>query len=447
MTVLLASLTLASCIHYQAGSLDPGTTAADFSRRRLDDPSLRPHLVAAGSTRARTTWPLDRWTLRDLQAVALHYHPEIAVSKAKAASAIAAITTADTPPNPTLSLTPEYGSNPGAGVSPWILGFSPDITIETAGKRQARTKQARHQANSAVLAISDTSWLVMSAVRAALVDLEASRQRLTLLEEQQRNDDELIAALTARVSAGESPHSELALYQSQRGRNAIDLADARSRVDSGVAKLADAMGMPASSMQRQSLDWPDFNRLPAPPAEARLRKSALLERSDLLAALEDYAASDSSLRLEIARQYPDLHVNPGYTFDQGQSKWALGIGMTLPVDRNLGPIREAIAKRDEASAIFQRVQIGISGELSQALASYRSDLSRLRDVQSLLAVQEKEAGNALELSRQGEGTRIPVLEARGTILQAKLAVIDAIAQANQSLGKLQDSARLTLEPS
>ncbi|MEK7954058.1 TolC family protein [Luteolibacter soli] len=445
MPALLAFVTLSGCIHYQPLALDPATTAADFSHRRLDDPALRPHLVAAGSAHAKHAWPLESWSLHDLQAAALHYHPEIAVAKAKAASSIAAITTADTAPNPTLSFTPEYGVNPGAGVSPWVLGFSPDITIETAGKRQERTTQARHQANSAVLAIADKSWLVMSAVRSALVDLEASRRRLSLLEEQQRNDDELVAALTARISAGESPHSELALYQTQRGRNAIDLAEARSRIDTGLAKLADAIGMPASALKGASLGWSAFDKLPAPPAESRLRKSALLERSDLLAALEDYAASDSALRLEIAKQYPDLHVNPGYTFDQGQSKWALGIGMNLPVDRNLGPIREATAKRDEAAAVFQRAQIGISGELSQAIASYRSDLTRLKDVQALLTTQEKEAGNTSELSRHGEVTRIPVLEANGAILQAKLAVIDAIAQANQSLGQLQDSARLSFD--
>ncbi len=388
---------------------------------------------------------MGSWSLRDLQTVALCYHPEIAVAKAKAVSATAAITTADTAPNPVLNFAPEYGVNPGSGVSPWVLGFSPDITIETAGKRHERTTQAQHQANSAALAIADKSWQVISAVRSALADLEVAKRRLSVFEEQQRNDDELVAALTARVSAGESPHSELAVYQSQRGRNAIDLADARSRVEAAQAKLADAMGMPAAALRGVVLGWASFEKLPPLPSEAKLRKSAVLQRSDLLAGLEDYAAADAALRLEIAKQYPDIHLNPGYTFDQGQSKWALGVGLTLPVDRNLGPIREATAKRDEAAAVFQRLQIGASGELSQALAAYRADLARLKEVEGLLAIQEKEVENATELSHGGEGSRSAVLEAKGTAIQAKLAIVDATAQARQSLGQLQDSAHLSIE--
>ena len=64
------------------------------------------------------------------------------MAKAKAATARAAIATADTAPNPTLSFAPELG-NPGGGVNPWVLGFSLDYQIETANKRGERTAQAQ----------------------------------------------------------------------------------------------------------------------------------------------------------------------------------------------------------------------------------------------------------------------------------------------------------------
>ena len=38
---------------------------------------------------------------------------------------------------------------------------------------------------------------------------------------------------------------------------------------------------------------------------------------------------EAALRLEIAKQYPDVHLNPGYQFDTGENKWALGVGLTL----------------------------------------------------------------------------------------------------------------------
>ncbi len=181
------------------------------------------------------------------------------------------------------------------------------------------------------------------------------------------------------------------------------------------------------------------------PAERALRKAALIRRSDILGALEDYAAADAGLRLEIAKQTPDIHLNPGYTFDQGQSKWALGLGLTLPIDRNRGPIREAIAKRDESAAIFERLQIGIRGELDQALAAYNADRQRLRDVENLVSSQTGQLADAEKLSEAGEGDGLVKNTTRSLVLQAKLARIDALAQAQQSLGRLQDSARITFD--
>lgn len=52
-----------------------------------------------------------------------------------------------------------------------------------------------------------------------------------------------------------------------------------------------------------------------------MRRQAVLNRADILAALAEYAA----------RQYPDAHLNPGYEFDQGDNKWILGLSLELPL--------------------------------------------------------------------------------------------------------------------
>ena len=79
---------------------------------------------------------------------------------------------------------------------------------------------------------------------------------------------------------------------------------------------------------------------------AEAREQALLGRADILAALAEYAASQSALQLEMAKQYPDIHLNTGYEYDQGLQKWGLlGLGTELPLlNRNQGPIAEASAR-------------------------------------------------------------------------------------------------------
>ena len=441
---MVAVIFSAGCQPYLPKVLDPQATAIHFGKRRLDDPQLRAALVSSGHWSRSRSWPPAPWKLRELQGAALFYHPEIAVAKAKAATAQAGIQTADTRPNPTLSFTPELG-NPGGGVTPWVLGFALDVPLETANKRGERTAQAQAVANAAALSIADTAWTVSSGVRAALLDLESASRRLEVLETQRENDAALVTMVVARVKAGEAARTDFAIYQTQQSRNSIDLADGRSKLDAARAKLADALGVPAISISNTAMSFGALDHFPAAPTERSLRRAALIRRSDILGALEDYAATDASLRLEIAKQTPDLHLNPGYTFDQGQSKWALGVGLTLPLDRNRGPIREASAKRDEAAAVFERLQIGIRGELDQALAAYNSDRQRLREVESLVNSQTQQLDDTARLSKAGEGDSLTENAARSLVLQAKLARIEALAQAQQSLGRLENSARISFD--
>lgn len=434
-------LAISACQTYGPKSLDPQATAASFSRRRLDDPALHSAMISAGYWKNKRTWPPSPWKLHELQGAALLGHPEIAVAKAKATSARAAIRTANTAPNPGITFTPELGQ----AASPWVLGFSFDWPFETANKRGERTAKAQAEANAAALTIADTAWSVSSAVRAALLDLEIATRRLEILEAQRENNTALVTMVSARVTAGEAPRTDLGIYLSQQSRDLVDLADGRSKLDSARAKLASAIGIPAAALQTTAVSFGSLDHLPPIQAESKLRRAALLQRSDILAALQDYAAADASLRLEIAKQTPDFHLNPGYTFDQGQSKWALGVGLTLPIDRNAGPIREAIAKRDESAAVFQRLQSTIRGELDQSLAAYRADCTRLHQVESLLATQQQQLADAERLAKAGETNHLAALGAKSLVQQANLARLDALYQAQQSLGHLADSARISVD--
>lgn len=436
---------LVACQAYLPQPLDPQASAQNFGKRRLDDPQLRTALVASGRWPRHSAWPPAPWRLAQLQSAALVLNPEMAVAKAKAATATAGIVTANTKPNPAVSIGPEYGVHAGEGVSPWVLGFSLDMPIETANKRGERTAQAQAQANAAALAIADTGWTVIAGVRAALLELETTTQRLVILETQADNDAALVAMAADRVKAGDAPRTELATYQSQHSRDLLELAAERGKSDSARAKLATALGVPAISLSTTAVSFGALDHFPVLPAEHTLRKAALQRRSDVLGALEDYAAADAALRLEIAKQTPDLNLKPGYTFDQGQSKWALGVGITLPLDRNRGPILEASAKRDQAAAVFERLQIGIRGELDQALATFQSDQRRLGEVEKLLASQRQQLADAQRLTQAGEGNKFAELAALALVRQAELARLDALAQAQQSLGKLEDSTRLSCD--
>ena len=204
------------------------------------------------------------------------------------------------------------------------------------------------------------------------------------------------------------------------------------------ARLAEALGVPEAACEGLELG-------PARPAAAPLAtiqrdevlRYALLQRADVLAALADYAASEAGLKLELARQYPDLHVGTGYTFDQGQNKWALGLSIDLPLlDQNQGPIAEAEAAREEAEARFVMTQARVVGAVELALAARegaRVQRERLVRAESDRAANLRRVRASVEL---GAESRTSELGARLEQIRAQRAVIDADVAFQQSLADL-----------
>ena len=85
---------------------------------------------------------------------------------------------------------------------------------------------------------------------------------------------------------------------------------------------------------------------------------ALLNRLDIREALARYQAAEARLRLEVARQYPDITLSPGFLWDQGDLVWSVGAAILAPLfDINQGPIGEA-----EAARVLERGMLKLDPE-------------------------------------------------------------------------------------
>jgi outer membrane protein TolC len=113
----------------------------------------------------------------------------------------------------------------------------------------------------------------------------------------------------------------------------------------------------AAALAETRFNFSSFRFLTRSISSQQARRQALLSRADILASLSQYAASEAALQLEVAKQYPDVHLSPGYEFDQGDNKWSLGLTVTLPVlNQNRGGIAEAEARRLESGETFLALQ-------------------------------------------------------------------------------------------
>lgn len=438
---------LSACATYHPQPLSPYRSAAAFQARRLDDPKLRVFLSDYGRTPKH--WPKQHWNLDDLVLVALYESPELAVQRARWQVARANVITAGQRPNPSIGFLSQHHSIAPEGVLPWTLGFSFDLPIETAGKRGDRVQGTLALADAARFQVGETAWQVRVLVRQRFLDLWAAIEQAKLLKTEVALRERMLKLVEQRFAAGESSAFAVNSSQLDWQRTQMTLAAAEAHVASARAALAQALGLPLGAIADLRFDFTNMNQPPAgqTPPLTTLERAALRHRLDLQAALARYAAAEDALKLEIAKQYPDVHLGPGYEWEEGDNRWALGLTIALPVlNQNQGPIAAAQGQVAAAAATFTALQAQVIGQVSQAAAAYGGALRTLRTARALLDVQRK---NQRFLDRRyafGETDALALLGGHLAYLVAERDRLVASYQAQQAQGALENALQQPLAP-
>lgn len=431
-TTVLLALAAGGCVRFHGQPMSPEKSGAEFNARTLTDAGLRTFLQTNGVSG-------EVWNFNSLAWAAFYFHPSLDVARATWGVASAGKSTAGQRPNPILSVAPGY--NTSAGVpSPWIVTPSLDIPIETAGKRGYRINHARQLSEAARLQIVSVAWQVRGAVRRNLVNLHASESREALLKKQliiQTANVRLIEAQlqAGAVSAFEVTQARVALNQMRFAVHDV----ARSAVIARL-QLADAIGIPPAALDSIQFNFEELENFPAVVPNAEARRQALFNRTDILGALAEYAATEAALQLEIARQYPDVHLGPGYNYDQGENKWSLGLSVTLPLlNQNEGPIAEAQARRAESAAKFHALQTRVLSEIEQAVVTYRMALQKAGAAVELNNELAAQLRTVEAMLAAGEISRLELAQRQLELSTATLAQLDAQFSVQMALGALDDA--------
>jgi outer membrane protein TolC len=337
-------------------------------------------------------------------------------------------------------------------VDPWVIVSALDWPIETAGKRGRRIDRAEHLATSARLALDGAAWKVRADVRTRLLELVAAREHEAMAVRAQQAQHEVVLLLEQREQLGAVSIADVTVARVSELQAATAHSEAERQQREARVRLATAVGVPVRALDGMDVTVPMDDRASELESSAdELRRDALLKRPDVLAAIADYAAAESALELEIARQYPDLRIGPGYEYDQGLNKWAVvGISLELPVlNRNQGPIGEAEAHRAETAARFIALQASVIDELDRALANRSAAREALDRADALLAAERRRLLSAERSFAAGALDRLALVAAQVTAIQAEQAHFDARIRLQQAVGDLEAAVQppLDVEPS
>jgi cobalt-zinc-cadmium efflux system outer membrane protein len=440
----LIILWLTGCVHYRVRPLAPIQSQESFQKRGLNDPGLA-QFARSSIGASEGAWPPKTLDLRSATLIATYFSPALQVARAQVKTAEAGIIAAGGRLNPSISAAGGYENSPE---SPLVLRFELSLPVETARKRSYRILAAAKLADVARMELKETSWRVYTQVREAWNAHLRATEEADILRAQSEIRLEAASLLEKRLALGEISQPEWNAVQVEVSRVAVAQRAAEGRAGETLAQLASAMAMPVDALERMSLNLrhDEQPQLLEDLPIARVQKKGLLNRLDVQRALLEYAATEANLQLEVARQYPDLQLNPGYDFDEGHHKFTFGPALPVPVwNRNRGGIAEADAKRAEVEARFLALQSQAIGEMEHSLAQYRTAMAEFQEADQkwsvIQATRERATIRAVQL---GAEDRLALNAMQLESLTVRSARLSALAKTRTAFSALEEAVQAPL---
>jgi outer membrane protein TolC len=449
---------LAGCAQYRRQPLTLDRYAEDWMAQEIDVESVRQFSARLADTEQAETFNAnDGLSLAEAEAVALMLNPHLRVARAQAEVPLAGAREAGWWPDPEFQAQvlryldrgrktrfrlqgPSFdGANAGGLETtppgfrrvegdyiedPWIVGASLSLTIPLSGRLAVEKDLAWSQYSATWRQILIAEWELLTRLRAAWLEWSLTNQQIALTRDYLVRLREVMESADRLAAAGELKPTDARVLLIELSRQRMALQALEAEAEQQRLELFAMLGM--ASEAPITLE-PDLF-VPEIGVANDERRSALL-RSDprLRAAQADYEAAEQRLRLEIRKQYPDLTIGPGYSFEEGFSRLGFGFGFPIPLwNRNRQAIAEAIAEREAARTRAETQVELVFAEWAQAEARLRAAEERrallLNEVAPLVDRQVQETRKLLGL---GEIDVLLLREALSASLKTKMDILEA----------------------
>lgn len=441
---LLSLSTLASGCGFQtylAKPIQPAEIIQQLESKSPDSKEFEEYLIAQNYPQSHL--PIQQWGLNELTYSALFFHPDLNVARANWRAQQARVITASQNPEISVNGNADHHSD-HKNKSPWTYTLGIDIPIITAGKKQAAIDQASNLSEAARIEIAQTAWQVRSRVAKSLLDYQYANQQVFILKHEVELRSAIVDMLQKRVDAGMASNIELS-----NARIALQKAEQTLNIQSGSisslqANLASSAGLPLDTFKK--LNITSTFASPQPIQTDLLQYQALLNRLDIRAALSRFEAAEAKLRLEIAKQYPNLSLSPSKTLDQGDQIWSLGFTSLLTlINKNRGLIAEATALRELEFTQFEALQAKVISDLNQSKANYYAALESTGKANTVLTSQEKRTERTQVQFNAGFADRLELTSTQLENLITKQTVLSSGYKVQIAKLELEDAIQRPLD--
>ncbi len=414
--VLLSVLALASiagCASYERKPLDLDAVREEFLART-------PALPAPSADAAFDV--ADGLSAAEAEALLLVFNRELRIARLEAGVTRANAENGGLWADPTLGV--DFTRIVGSASQGIEAIVSLGLTLPLSGRLELEKARldAEHAAQLARVAALEWSTVANLrrawAERAALAaETESARETLGRLAEVRSIVDRMEAA-------GEVARIESRLFRIEEAKLVARVAELETGLSASTRAIESLLDLP------HAVDVVLLADLPPRGASAGLpRESVLAGLADtnpaVLVARAEHESAERRLEEEIRMQWPDLTLGPGYGKDNGDRKWVLGVGVTLPVfNGNRAGIAAAEAAREVARG-------RVEAELTRVLGDFAAAEERLADAsrrrtnleESLLPLVAAQYEETRAVARLGEVKTLVLLESLKQELEARAQLI------------------------
>jgi cobalt-zinc-cadmium efflux system outer membrane protein len=376
-------------------------------------------------------------TLEQALTFANNNSPKAKAIKAQAASGNAAILTAEARLNPSLM------SDNGVAENTYRLGV--EQVFELGGKRQKRIAVAKAQQAVLLSTIQLQLLALRTQTRQAYAEAYTAKARQQALNSIVTNTQTLLRISQQREQAGDV--ALLDVLQTD-----IELANAQNELQSAIVavqqaqtKLNALLNLPLNTTLNLTLP----TTITTMPSVEQLQLQALEHRPEWQHLQQQLLVTERELALAKANRTPNLRLTGGFDKTTGeggkQSVFAMG-SLELPLlNRQQGPIAEALAKQTQLLAEQTALQQQLLLEVTAAHNAWHASQQRLELYETNLLPK---VTTIMEKSRRsfevGKAPIVTAIHAQQALANTQLGYLQVVQALQSAIGQVEEAIGTSL---
>ncbi len=431
LIISLLCILMQGCVKhtYKSEPINTDSVLNEINSWSIDNPGLNKFLESIGLSREILN--TNVFSIKRLYLTGLYFDPDMQVAYKKWKKAHIATDRSNYKINPEFSIPFEHHSDTSDGQSEWTIGAVLSFIYERRDKREARYAKAEINLLNARLEMTRVAHERYGSIEEKYHAYVVTQAKIAETENEIKVLKELSEQLQKKYELGAVSQFELSTINLEMQQRLFQLSLQESSLQENKDNLLAMTNLAYSEFDEIEIEhihpivftkevYQNTEFLEADTAS--LQKKMLDNNFEMTLELNSYAQSESDLRLEIEKQYPDLVLSPGFIFDQSDNIWALGTSWILPLFDNSKQNLE-ILKSLEDRKIKQQEIVALQKMLLNSLyQKHKSILRHKRTIKVSDEIIESIEQRAEELKKQiemGGIDRVVMLRNRMEFYKAK----------------------------